>query len=72
MNGFVFLFSVDDRSSFERIETYWSVEVAAQSTNALFILVANKIDLDANVVVTPEEGIELAKRLNMKYYKVSA
>lgn len=70
---FLLMFSVSDRNSFVAIEQKFYPEVHQFVPNASFILVASKIDLrhiedGPTDCVTREEGIEMAKRLNLDGY----
>ena len=71
-DGFVIVFSVDDKSSFDRVE-YWinSIELNDDITKKSIVLVGNKIDLDKREV-TNEEAVTFAKKKNIKYFESSA
>ena len=71
-DGFIIVYAVNDRKSFEHID-YWIkvIEDKCNIRNKILMLVGNKIDLD-NRDVTNEEGVNYAKRKNMKYHETSA
>jgi len=78
-DGFVFIYAVNDRLSFEKVaETYEilkkkHVEWNDESIVVPGVLCANKIDLGENArQITKEEGEELAKSMKIPYFEVSA
>ena len=66
------VFAINDRDSFENLDKWRNEynENAGQS-EALLILIANKIDLEKRVV-TKEEAVEYAKKNSMIFTEVSA
>ena len=71
-DGFLIVFSVVDRKSFEHVD-YW-LDVIDENTNIknkVIILIGNKIDLN-NREVTEEEASSYAKDKNLKYFETSA
>ena len=70
-DGVFFVYSVNDRATFDEIEKWVNVMKEANSHDKLQkILIANKIDLEKNV--STEEGEALAKKLGMTYCETSA
>ncbi|XP_030631945.1 ras-related protein Rab-39A [Chanos chanos] len=67
--GCVLVFDVSQRQTFERVRK-WHQEVVdyVQPNPMIFILVGHKCDLTAQREVQKEEGVALAKRLNMETY----
>jgi GTPase SAR1 family protein len=67
MSGFLILFDITKRASFERVlEWYYELRSAAQ--NAPFILIGNKIDMDSYREVSSDEARSLAMELGAEYY----
>ena len=71
-NGIIIAFSVTDRKSFDNVKRWLDECNLNSSENSVKILVGTKIDLDKNRVVLPNEGIELAKELNLEYIEISS
>ena len=71
-DGFLLVFSVADKKTFERIVTW--LEEITESINPqekVIYLVGNKIDLSPREV-SNEEAMNFAKENNMKYFETSA
>ncbi|XP_022095620.1 rho-related protein racA-like isoform X2 [Acanthaster planci] len=72
---FLMCFSVECRSSFERIESRWLPEIRHHMPTTPIILVATKIDLRGNSqhnCITFDEGLKLAQKHNLTYTETSA
>ena len=68
----IIVYDVTNRSSFESIKTWIEdCRTLCHSKTNIF-LVANKIDLHSQRVVTKEEGQNLAEENDIKFYEVSA
>lgn len=71
--GFLLVFSVTDRSSYDDICKFHKQILRVKDREEFpMILVGNKADLEPLRVVTAEEGLELARHLNIKYIEASA
>lgn len=71
--GFLLVFSVTDRSSFDEIYKFHKQILRVKDREEFpMILVGNKADLEQQRAVTSEEGLELARHLNIKYVEASA
>ncbi|ESO87242.1 hypothetical protein LOTGIDRAFT_107327 [Lottia gigantea] len=71
--GFLLVYSVTDRSSFEEIFKFHKQILRVKDRDEFpMILAANKSDLDSARVVTREEGEELARSLKISYIEASA
>ena len=68
--GIFLLFDVHKRESFNNVKK-WVEDIKVQINNKKvnLYLIGNKIDLER--IVSKEEGIELAKELDMKYFECS-
>jgi small GTP-binding protein len=69
-HGIILVYDVNSESSYNNIRK-WINDVKLYSENCKMILIANKVDLinnETNLV----NGIELAKELNMNFFKTSA
>eukprot|EP00727_Mastigamoeba_balamuthi_P011348 m51a1_g6836 putative ras gtpase (208) ;mRNA; f:57381-58610 len=73
-HGFIFVFSVTDRKSFESIKgLHLSVRrVQAERESVPCVVLANKVDLVEDRDVTSSEGTSMAKTLGVPYLEVSA
>jgi small GTP-binding protein len=70
--GFMVIFSVIDRQSFERVgEWIDSIKDTVQLQTKSIYLIGNKIDV-SNREVLNEEAVEYAKMNNLKYFETSA
>ena len=71
-DGFILVFSVADRRSFEQIN-YWlkSIEEAVDRSKKVIILIGNKIDIEERQV-TKDEALLFAQKNEFKYYETSA
>ena len=67
----ILVFDVTRKETLDKIESWFNEIIDASSTISL-ILVANKVDLEGERVVTTEQGEELAKKLNLSYIETSA
>jgi len=70
--GFMIIFSVIDRESFERVgEWLDSIKDTVQISTKSIFLIGNKIDVPKREV-SNEEAYEYAKNNNIKYFETSA
>jgi small GTP-binding protein len=70
-SGAVIVFDITSRKSFEMCGK-WYEELTREAGAIKTMLVANKLDLKRQRVVTPEEGMEYAKTINATYLEASA
>lgn len=73
--GFLLVFSLTDRHTFEEISTFYNQILRVKGETVQFvpmILVGNKSDLVDERQVSHEEAIQLAKRFNCAYIETSA
>ncbi|KAK0140244.1 Ras-related protein R-Ras2 [Merluccius polli] len=71
--GFLLVFSVTDRGSFEEIYKFQRQILRVKDRDEFpMILVGNKADLDPQRQVTQEEGQQLARQLKVTYMEASA
>ena len=72
-NGVLLVFDVSDRKSFERIE-YWLNEIKENNKidSMYAVIVANKIDLVGERVISRDEAEKYAEKNNISYFEVSA
>lgn len=74
--GFILVYDVTNRISFEKIESYWveqiNKNVDFNEFNPPIVLVGNKSDLQDQRKVSIEEGRNLAKKYNYCFYETSA
>ncbi|CAL1547353.1 unnamed protein product [Lymnaea stagnalis] len=71
--GFLLVYSVIDRSSFEEIFKFHRQILRVKDRDEFpMLLVANKSDLDSQRVVSTAEGQELANNLKIRYMEASA
>lgn len=63
--GFLLVYSITSRSSFEEVVSFYQQILRVKDKDSFpVVLVANKFDLDADRVVTVEEGRALAQQFN--------
>ncbi|XP_066265365.1 ras-related protein R-Ras2-like [Branchiostoma lanceolatum] len=71
--GFVLVFSVTDRGSFDEVYKFHRQILRVKDRDEFpMLLVGNKADLDQQRVVSQEEGQELARQLRVGYLEASA
>jgi len=75
--GFICVYSITDRNSFEDVKKYkkklWIIKDTDESQKIPFILVGNKLDLaDQQRKVSKEEGEEFAKSFGAVFFESSA
>ena len=71
--GFVLVYAIDDRVSFEQVEVFHRDLVRDKgSTNFSVVICGNKCDLEDRRIVSKAEGEELAERLKAKFFETSA
>ena len=70
-HGFVLVYNITDRETFEKIN-FWMEQIKLKGPeNAKSILVGNKYDLSNQRVVSIEEGENFAKKYNIKFFEAS-
>jgi GTPase KRas protein len=70
-DGFILVFAIDDKESFEAIKEKHSRVLKAKK-KAPFILVGNKIDLENKRKVSKDEAQKLAENWGIEYIETSA
>ncbi|VDP40427.1 unnamed protein product [Soboliphyme baturini] len=72
-DGFVLVFSITDRASFQEIWRFHQQILRVKDRDSYpMIVVANKVDLDDHRVVSQGEAESLARMINVRYVEVSA
>jgi GTPase KRas len=66
------LYSVTDRTSFERLETFRQSMLRIKPIRPIFILAGNKIDRVAERQVSKEEGYQMAQQFGCEFLEISA
>jgi small GTP-binding protein len=71
--GFIIVYAINDRVSFEEAEVFHRNLVRTKGTSAIpVVLCGNKCDLEEQRVVSKTEGAELATKLNATFFETSA
>ena len=71
--GFLLVYSITDRQSFEEIMTFQQQILRVKDKDYFpIILVGNKCDLEGERAVSKEEGQALARQFNCKFIETSA
>ena len=70
--GILLIYDVTKRESFENVKTWVSQIREEVSKSSVIYVVGNKIDLEDNRKVTTEEGVNLAKELELPFKEASA
>ncbi|KIJ32752.1 hypothetical protein M422DRAFT_61521 [Sphaerobolus stellatus SS14] len=72
-DGFVLVYSVDSRRSFEQIRGFYEdIGRVKHPSNPVFILVANKMDMRNEIQVSHGEGLQLAAQYNCQFVETTA
>ena len=67
----ILVFDVTRKETYDKIES-WFKEIMDASPTISLILVANKVDIEGERLVTTEQGEGLAEKLNLSYIETSA
>ncbi|KAH0788505.1 small GTP-binding protein [Histomonas meleagridis] len=71
--GFIIVYSIDDRSSFEEAEEFYNDIIRTKGTNKIPIVICgNKCDLEDKRVISKIEGEELAGKFGASFFETSA
>ena len=70
--GFILVYSIASRSTFERLEVFRKSMQRAKQGNPTFMLVGNKCDKTHEQEVTREEGAALAHQFGCEFLETSA
>jgi len=70
--GFVLVYSISSRSSFDRLEVFRQSMLRVKGENPTFILVGNKADRNSEREVLREEGQAKARDLGCEFLETSA
>lgn len=71
-NGVIVVYDVTNRESFNHVEMWIDRIKLYASSEVSILLVGNKNDLGNSIVVSYDEGKELADRLGVKFFETSA
>ena len=70
--GFILVYSVDSRDSFDRIENFLQAVLRVKGDNAIFILVGNQCDKTQKREVSKADGAALARSYGCDFIETSA
>lgn len=70
--GFLLIYSITSRSSFERVPEFFHAITCDHKTNPIIVLVGNKVDEENNRQISRVEGIAQAKELGVPFIETSA
>lgn len=71
--GFVLVYAINSRPSFEEIQTFYQQILRVKDTDYIpMTLVGNKCDLENEREISSVEGKELARKMNAKFVESSA
>nr|AFZ78826.1 small GTP-binding protein [Coptotermes formosanus] len=71
--GFIIVYAIDNRSSFNEVESFHSEIVETRGKqNIPLVLLGNKCDLDQRREVSKNEGEEMAKQIGAVFLETSA
>jgi GTPase KRas protein len=76
--GFLIVYSIADKASFERLQDFYSniyrvkEDEIPKGSKIPIIIVGNKCDLEQHRVVTTEQGQEYAKSIGCQFIETSA
>jgi small GTP-binding protein len=71
--GFIIVYAIDDRASFEEVEVFHRDLTRTKGTsNVPVVICGNKCDLEEKRVVSKAEGEELAEKLTSTFFETSA
>jgi small GTP-binding protein len=71
--GFIIVYAIDDRASFEEVEVFHRDLTRTKGTSSVPVVICgNKCDLEDKRVVSKAEGEELAAKLAATFFETSA
>jgi small GTP-binding protein len=70
-DGIILMYDITDRESFDTISKWWNDILNNKEKDFPVILVGNKTDLEDKRQVQREEGENIAKEFNIKFFEVS-
>ncbi|KAF8845307.1 hypothetical protein BDN67DRAFT_993561 [Paxillus ammoniavirescens] len=70
--GFILVYSIASRSTFERLEVFRQSMIKVKRSKPIFMLVGNKCDKTYEREVSREEGIALARTFGCEFMETSA
>ena len=70
--GFLLVYSIVARSTFEHIEKFRNQIMCVKEEMVPMVLVGNKCDMRAERQVSREEGMAMAKKLGIEWFETSA
>jgi GTPase SAR1 family protein len=72
-DGFIIVYAIDDRASFEAVEMFHRDIIETKGTpHVPVVICGNKCDLETKRVVSKAEGEELAGKLSAIFFETSA
>ena len=70
-DGIILMYDITNRESFDTISNWWDDILNNKEKDFPVILVGNKCDLENERMVQKEEGENIAKEYNVKFYETS-
>jgi len=70
--GFILVYSIASRSTFDRLEVFRQSMLRVKRTKPIFMLVGNKCDKTYEREVSKEEGAQLARTFGCEFMETSA
>jgi len=70
--GFILVYSIASRATFERLEVFRQSMLRVKRQKPIFMLVGNKADKHLEREVTREEGMQLAREFGCEFLETSA
>lgn len=70
--GFILVYSIASRATFERLEVFRQSMLRVKRQKPIFMLVGNKADKQLEREVTREEGVQLAREFGCEFLETSA
>jgi GTPase SAR1 family protein len=68
----IIVFDISNRESFENVKKWYEIIKKVALPNIILILVGNKVDLSDMREISAQEGVDLAKELEVYYMETSA
>ncbi|KIP06952.1 hypothetical protein PHLGIDRAFT_106413 [Phlebiopsis gigantea 11061_1 CR5-6] len=70
--GFILVYSIASRATFERLEVFRQAMLKVKRTKPVFMLVGNKCDKQYEREVSREEGVNMARNFGCTFLETSA
>jgi small GTP-binding protein len=70
---FLLIYDITNRNSFEKLDYWYKITYKnCNNDNILYLVIANKSDLYDKKIISNEEGINFAKKINAQFFEITS